>query len=140
MKEQFVDIETSKMLKEDGFDKPCLAYFVCGGSDLLKDIKLLPASNLYGNNKICHNHELNYYMYSAPLWQQVEGWLWEDHKIYIELKNKHFASVFEYKVIRGYINPKKVLFKETEQGASEAKIEGIKIAVKYLCELNKKLK
>lgn len=119
MQHLFIPFLHSTMIKELGFKERCIAFYTKEGIDFIYEVP-----------KSCIRYAPKTY---APTYQQVEDWLWEEHKIYIELKNKHFASVFEYKVIRGYINPKKTLFKGTESGM-ESKREAILKAIVHLYE------
>lgn len=71
MKKQFVTYEIALKLKELGFDERCLALY--------KSIdKCLEYRKHYYRNK-----SLPYNKYSAPLWQQVIDWFWDNHKILI---------------------------------------------------------
>ncbi len=122
MKEQFCDYETSKMLKELGFDEPCLAQW-----NILKDEKFLSAF---------HEGNFRYYENSfkanltAPLWQQAKAWIWDKHKIRITV----IESAISYKfsgvafTIRG-----KIIDEEYgEDSPITAEISGIRAAIIHL--------
>lgn len=73
MKEQFCDYETSRKLKELGFNAPCIALHGEGGFNcgMIKNSK-----NSNWQNPVC----------TAPLWQQVRQWIWDNHKAFIRLE------------------------------------------------------
>ena len=76
MKEQFCDYETSKMLKELGFDEPCFGvYSVSGEFNYPHEVHQLYRPK---------NTQLGLYP-TAPLFQQVKQWIYETHQAYIQL-------------------------------------------------------
>lgn len=125
MKEQFVDFETAKMLKELGFNEAC--EYMYDGFILIRSEKL-PARYETNFNSELSKHRFAKYI-SAPLWQQVEQWLWEEHNIILEIDEVDNGRIFcsVSKLGENY------LF-ETEANDSPitAKTEGIKAAVKHL--------
>ena len=85
MKEQFVTYKLAKILKEKGFDEPCLGTYLTEHS--IKEGKLYPAepdcditdefdSDGYLNFVVIKNSDLDdvkQYL-AAPLWQQAIDW------------------------------------------------------------------
>lgn len=74
MKEQFADYETSKMLKELGFDELTLAYTHKDGGKEMFSID---------HSVEKYNSKKTKWFIAHPLWQQVEQWLWERYGMYI---------------------------------------------------------
>lgn len=72
--EDFVSFETAKLLKEEGFDEECRAFYVkskeCG-------IELFPSSRSYNYN------DDDYPRISAPTLQLAMKWLREVHNFHI---------------------------------------------------------
>ena len=70
IKEDYVSFETAKLLKEKGFDEPCLNRYCTDGR--------------FGTS-ICHykNSEINKDSYNAPTLQMAMKWLREVYKILI---------------------------------------------------------
>lgn len=122
MKENFCDYETSKILKELGFDYECIACYD-------KNNMLATYTELFKPK----NYNKDAYCISAPLWQQTKQWLWEKHKmaIYPEILSGYYYKIFK----RGEI-PIGGLTKY--DSSIEAETEGIKSAVKYLWENKQK--
>ena len=73
MKEQFCDYETSKKLKELGFDEECIAYY-WANKDTFHWI-IPPAKD---HNKLPTR-------ISIPTWQQVKQWIYGTYQAYIQL-------------------------------------------------------
>ena len=73
---QCADYETSKMLKEIEFSEDCICWF-----DDKKEIMFSFTSK--DESQYVH----------APLWYQVEEWLWEKHKITIEIEKVDVSSI-----------------------------------------------
>jgi hypothetical protein len=83
MKQQFVPYEIAVMLKEKGFDEPCLGYYTqYTGTEVENHLS-------YVSNHISENHNSNittppWYTgvdVTAPLWQQVIDWFREKHNL-----------------------------------------------------------
>lgn len=74
MKEQFIPYEQALVLKELGFDKGCLAYYLTHGNN-----KLMPMSSS-GLEFILHDSTKAYC--SAPLWQQAFDWFLQKHQLF----------------------------------------------------------
>ena len=93
-KEQFADYETSKMLKELGFDENTNAWYPI----IRKEVGRLVLHPQYFdyNDKDCFNKEYNRRC-SAPLWQQVKQWLWGEHSLFMAtmyLTTPDFCFIF----------------------------------------------
>lgn len=122
MKEQFVPYETSKMLKELGFDEPCFGLYGIHGEFRYSHeaVQLYRPKN--SDLTICT---------TAPLWQQVKQWLFDrQSKVRIDVarsQGEYFVGVFKEGLH---------LFSIDAQFNSPitAEIEGIKKAVEYLHE------
>lgn len=75
MKEQFLDYEHSKMLKEIGFDEECLAMYDDGRYTLYDPLESgLNKNSLFDTRVVC-----------APLYQQVEQWFLEKFRCHIAM-------------------------------------------------------
>jgi hypothetical protein len=77
MKEQFVTYEIAKLLKELGFNEPCMKYIYTGNTAVNIDTyhECLPRLAYYFNKEdMC---------ISIPLWQQVIDWLREKYDYHI---------------------------------------------------------
>lgn len=72
MKDQFIPYSQALILKQLGFDEPCMAVYKRDGSELSR----LDSID-YDNLKGCRNSELKGYWFciAAPLWQQAFDWL-----------------------------------------------------------------
>lgn len=89
MKEQFLPFEHCKMLKELAFDEPCIAYFFDAGG-----YACVGEGEEWLMTK--QNSTLKKKNIAMPLWQQVEEWLWDKHKLYLKLLTGFFG--FQYTV------------------------------------------
>lgn len=123
MKDQFVDYETAKMLKELGYNwiyGEALAYYY-PRSHFVFEKPFVSATDVI----------------PAFLWQQVEQWLWENHKMYFDVSlykliGQKYQSVCVKVDGKGRI---RVLFTSNDADSPiTAKTEGIKAAIKYLHE------
>ena len=114
MNNQFVPYDTAKKLKELGFDEPVMSYY---NQEQL--VTMLDEEDMNEGKEI-----------SAPLWQQVEEWLWEEHKIFIEVRffisTKYGFDIWDNH--RGRFNNQGRDFDSPIQ----AKQEGIKAALNHL--------
>lgn len=87
IKDQFATYEISLKLKELGFNEECLAIYI---NLVLKPIIQKPISGEFNykfksvRNSVIVNSE----NCSAPLWQQVIGWLREKHGLLIHIDGK----------------------------------------------------
>jgi len=126
LQENLYDFETSKLLKELGFDEECRDYYSADEDDC----GTMP--NLEGVN---WNQNVNFI--SAPTWWQVKQWLWEKHKINIEITfAKSSSKMRDYRKFVWFIYVDgfwKNEFSDKQEFDSPvtAEIEGIKQAVEY---------
>ena len=75
MKEQFATYKIALKLRELGFDEACFGWYNKEATFIF------PANNtLHTSNSRITNTDLT----AAPLWQQVEQWLFEKYKILIK--------------------------------------------------------
>jgi hypothetical protein len=86
MKEQFVTYEIAKRLKELGFNEPCLATYNERRDEV--EFQMFTSYNMAGQNnaqppKGFLNSVVHKKIICAPLWQQVEEWLREKHRIVV---------------------------------------------------------
>lgn len=139
MKEELADYETSKMLKELGFDEECFAFFK---QDLLiEDSASNTSLNEFINEtKSVNPSILNDNLCSAPSYHQVKKWLWEKHGITIYDIRDYVKNTFEFRATKNKLNliDKQVqmlpLKMESFNSPITAEIEGIKYSIKYLYE------
>ncbi len=88
--EDYVGFETAKLLKEKGFDEnTSVNYFVGDGK---------PRGCVVGEMIYHKRHEGDMHLIACPTLQMAMKWLWEMHKLFIELKmsidligNPHYA-------------------------------------------------
>ncbi len=75
--EDYISFEVAKLLKEKGFDEPCLNRYCTDGRF---------------STSILHykNSEINKDSYNAPTLQMAMKWLREVHKISIEITSKGY--------------------------------------------------
>lgn len=88
MKEDFVTFELAKKLKEKGFNKPCVAYYIPNCSKLYFNTAILlkkstVADCLFSNNTTPIGYICSTFI-DAPIISQVLKWLREEKKISIE--------------------------------------------------------
>lgn len=122
--EDYVSFETAKLLKENGFDEECRAYYVkskeCG-------IELFPTER-------SHNYNDNVYpRTSAPTLQMAMKWLREVHHYYIQIMLDNWVGIHVgYFVIimktdsdfgLQLYDEEEQVFYETPEKASEAAIK-----------------
>jgi len=133
MKNLFADYQTSKLLKELGFNEETNAcYWQKNGNLFIQSYY----ANWNANTPDIPDTETDEDV-SAPLWQQVEEWLWEKHKFYIctvqipssEILNTTFHSTVE--------TESDIIVTCSFDSPITASTEGIKAAVKWLGEQQK---
>ena len=92
MTEDYVSFETAKLLKEKGFDEPCL---MCYNSD--KKLEGYGHYNSYRNSEV--------FALTAPTLQMTIKWLREVHKLYVVVRpyvtEDGIFSLFDVKSIKG---------------------------------------
>jgi len=79
MEKQFVTYEIALILKELGFDEPCMARFKIRTNELTEVMS--PKLQMFVRTE--SQEEFRWQMWSAPLWQQVIDWLIENYDIII---------------------------------------------------------
>jgi len=135
MKEQFADYETAKMLKELGMNEKC---FACYNS--AKTFILFDEDDCGYTHKNTELHSNNQFM-TAPLWQQIEVWLWGMHFMWIEMEMRTESPKMEggeeFKFEVTCLSSTGAFFGKRFDSPITAKIEGIKAAVKYLYQQHK---
>lgn len=76
-KEDYVSLETAKILKEKGFDEYCGAYYHLNCDDMTEDECFEVATdNDFKNSN-------NVYRVGAPTLYEAQKWLWENHKMFV---------------------------------------------------------
>lgn len=125
MENQFADYETSKILKELEFNDECFGFYAYN-----------PIYDEYILFNGIKTDKGNTAALAAPLWQQIEEWLW-NNKIFIEI-NRLVHEKFCFVVYMGdpiyhiYSFNKKI----ESNSPIDYRIEAIKYAIKYLHENN----
>ena len=119
-----VDYETAKRLKELGFKEVCYGFFA-----YLETAKLWIVMDLIKAKN-------EGYAISAPLWQQIEEWLWKEYQAYVKIDidgKKYIASLVNDSGSWNF-----VLDNERMDSPYSAKMDGLKEAVKYIHEYKTK--
>lgn len=87
MKNQFADYETSKKLKQLGFDEECFKIYCSSSNTGDNEIQLWKTETVFDTKDVSKNSELtNENSCTAPLWWQIKEWLWEKYEIRISYK------------------------------------------------------
>jgi len=123
--EECVDFETAKRLKELGFNSG-LEDISCPGLFYAEDDQYHPRQFELSTGS---TQKDGYYL--APLWQQVEQWLWNKYKywVYVRIFNAT-QSLYVWDI------PLLKIGMEQYPSPLEARKEAIKTAVKILSEKN----
>lgn len=124
MKEDFCDYNTSRMVKELGFKEECIAYYWAN-----KD-------TFHWTIPPYRNHNELPTRISVPSWQQIEKWLWEEHKLVLShtlgnVKEEHSYVVYILHNKDG-IYYKSIATSESCTSPIMAKIQSIIKAVEHL--------
>lgn len=94
MNKEFVSWEIAKQLKDLGFNEICftsynpnkdlVSMFAIETIDILEyPVHLMSEKN--NEEYLVRNSQVNKDFITAPLYQQVIRWLWEEHKIFIKI-------------------------------------------------------
>jgi len=89
MEHLFADYEVSTLVKEKGFDKPCLAFY--SNSKLYFDYQKIAITVGFDKGVAI---QLNYV--NAPLWDQIIEWLREVHNIEIVITGIPIYDIRKY--------------------------------------------
>lgn len=111
MKDLFVTYEVAKLLKEKGFNEPCISFVNLSMYDLPihKDRIKLDFSVL-GKFEYYNDHE---HVLAFPFYQQVKDWLSDKHQIFIDIETDCTTyPKFAYSVNKFVGNPKDLSEKE----------------------------
>jgi len=84
MKEQFVSISIAEVLKQKGFDEPCMAYVYTGDTSNNVD-RYVYGPIIPEGIVVCDDWNKYDMTYSLPLWQQVIDWLRKKHRFIITI-------------------------------------------------------
>jgi hypothetical protein len=132
MKDQIVDFETSKMLKELGVNIPFLYWWNPNGV-LIE--KFLDVDAVVGVDDLLLNHNLICEHYKAPLWSQIEEWIFDNYRIHLSI-NRWITGTFDYMV---YENERCITIWDLDRQATlyfktpiDARVAGIKNVVEFL--------
>ena len=103
MNEDFVCFEIAKKLKDKGFNKPCVAYYIPDCSKLYFNAAILLKKStvedcLFSNNTTPIGYVCSTFI-DAPIIPQVLKWLREEKKIYVTV-NVEREDWFEYKIVQ----------------------------------------
>ena len=85
MKEQFVSISIAEVLKQKGFDEPCMAYVYTGDTSNNVD-RYVYGPIIPEGIVVCDDWNKYDMTYSLPLWQQVIDWFRKKYHIIIEVQ------------------------------------------------------
>lgn len=85
MKEQFVPLSIAEVLKQRGFNEPCMAYVYTGDTGNNVDRYVYGSSTPEGKIK-CDDWNKYDMSYSLPLWQQVIDQFRKKYNIIIEVQ------------------------------------------------------
>lgn len=115
MKTEFVTYPIALMLKELGYNEPCLAWF--GVSEILNhvgEIKLYMVGQ--PNNYEIYTTKTEYFFCNqkdtdvdAPLWQQTIDWLREQRDIHIVITVNPYSELNEVNGYKIYMNVNSIL-------------------------------
>ena len=127
MEKQFADYETSKKLKELEFDESCFGVYSING-------KFSYAHKVLQTYRP-KNSQVGIFP-TAPLWQQVEEWLFDKHKIRIDILSH--GDVPDHDFICSVLLNESVLVQSVFEHPIKARMDGIRQSVEYLHkQLNK---
>ena len=124
METEFADYETSKRLKALSFNEGCLAQW-----NSLEHEQFISMFHDGGDRRYINAKDKNI---TAPIWQQVKEWLWDNHKIRIDVLS--YGVFPDCDFLSTVLLKEETLVQTIFQTPIEAEIEGIKIAVKYLSD------
>ena len=122
MKEAFVSYETAKLLKEKGFDEPCIAtYNSISKSFSVEDVYQDWTTNWYG-------------FISAPTHQMACAWLRKVHKVLIDAYHAdHWDGYIDSFEIRIYSHASTIIV-PNEIAYHTDYTEAVEAAIKYALE------
>lgn len=91
MNEQLISFETAKLAKEKGFDIPCQWAFGKNGEE---PINFNEYHYEFSKDNLIHGDNFNFYKgvyrnISAPTQSLLQKWLFETHKLYVEVRLTH---------------------------------------------------
>ena len=123
----FADYNTSKLLRELGFDEPCFGVYSL-------------------NNEFSYSHDAHQlyrpknsqlFYSTAPLWQQIESFLWDKYLIQVRETSMEIGSGWYSKFIICSNSDIQEAFKqgmgmEYYDSPITSKIEGIKKVIRWL--------
>lgn len=133
MENQFVDYETSKFLKELGFNEVCLSYY----SNYNQQVN---RNDSWAMGFTSKDLTEDFMECLAPTWQQVEQWLWDTYAVYLEIVTRvpypGSGMRWKYFIIEWGTRdfPK---HDSNEDSPIKARTEGIKTSVKHLFVIKK---
>ena len=131
IKEDYVSLETAKLLKEKGFDEKCMSYyghgeFQLGHPEYMK-------SNTDRDGVACNG--VPYDAYNAPTLQMAMKWLREEHGLFIGLVyQRECLSKADKWFWKWNISNKHNKFAFVEFGESDSYEEACEVAIKYCLE------
>ena len=102
MEKDFVSFELAVKLKDKGFNKPCVAYYLPNSSELYYNSHSFRGCTV--EDCLCSNNTqpIGYVcatFIDAPTISQVLKWLREEKKIYV-LIEVEYEDWFEYKIVQ----------------------------------------
>ena len=91
--EDFVSFETAKLLKEKGFNKRLITFYITDEAKKEGCFQLMA----FTDDKIDNNH--SDYCYLAPTHQMAMKWLRRIHNVNIEIPYNRFGKNYKYLII-----------------------------------------
>lgn len=97
MEEDYVSLETAKLLKEKGFDGECMSMYVTpkphAGMGNPNEAKIAP------HGRDSHYYDGYLYQCEAPTLQMARKWLIENYNIHIEVRYFPMPDIYRYVII-----------------------------------------
>jgi hypothetical protein len=102
MEKEFIPYEQALALKEMGFDKPCLGYYVGLGDSKEDPFKLVQIQSEKGQFEWTDN------VYHAPLYQQAFRWFREKYEIHSSVFWVEMEGFIYWNYRYSYLNGRQV--------------------------------
>lgn len=115
IKEDYVNFETARLLKEKGFNEKVICYYDDGGSlNLNKFVEFQCCNQGYGSS-----------VFAAPTLQMTMKWLRREYNIHIEPRYFPMPNIYRYVIIRSPFTIENIdshpqYFNSYEQAVEEA--------------------
>ena len=133
--EDYVSFETAKLLKENGFNSKCIAYYLVFN----ENIKFYECNNLGQSLPYISNDNWTIILrnplesgYTAPTLQMVMKWLREVHNLYIDIRININNSLYSFKIYSVGISGARAFTEYRIKSYESACEEAIKYCLKHL--------